>query len=56
MGNNEGRPAVHEPIHTLLDNLLRSGINRAGCFIQDQHRRIGNRCPGDGKKLPLPLA
>ena len=43
-------------IHTILHNLLGSGINGAGGLIQNQHRRIRDSRPGNSQKLPLSLA
>ena len=56
MCDDESGPSMHQLIHTILYQLLRSGINRRSRFIQDQHRRIRYRCTGDRQKLSLPLA
>ena len=49
MCNDERRSSMHQAIHTVLHNLLCSGINGTGRFIQNQNRRICNRCPCDGR-------
>ena len=56
VGNDEGGSAFHQFIHTILYQTFCSGIDGAGGFIQDQHRRIGNCCPCDGKQLTLTVA
>ena len=56
MGDNKHRPPGHEGIHALFNELFRPGIDGGGSLVQDQHRRIGYRCPGDGQQLPLALA
>ena len=55
VGNDEYGPAFHQAVHACLNQAFRMGIYRTGCFIHDKHRRIGNCCPGDGKKLSLSL-
>ena len=56
MRNDKRRSALHQAVHALLYNALGTGIDGAGGFIQDQHRRIGNRRPRDGQQLALSLA
>ena len=55
VGDDEDRPAPHEAVQPLLDELLRPGIDRGGGLVQDQHRGLGHRRPGDGQQLPLAL-
>ena len=55
VGNDKGGPALHQAVHTVLDDLLGPGINGAGRFIQNQDRRIRDGGPGNGKELPLAL-
>ena len=52
--HKDGAP-FHQRIHALLDQTFRTGIDAAGRFIQDEHRRIGDRCTGDGQQLSLAL-
>ena len=54
VGDDESGPSMHQLIHTILYQLLCSGIDRRNRFVQDQHRRICYRCTGDGQKLSLP--
>ena len=56
MGDNEHRPPGHEGIHALFNELFRPGVDGGGGLVQNQHRGIGHRRPGDGQQLPLPLA
>ena len=56
VGNDEGGASMHEPVHALLDDLLCPGIDGAGGLIQDEHRRVCDSGPGNGKKLALALA
>ena len=55
MGNNKGRSACHQFIHTILYDLLCSRIDRTCRLIKDQYRRICNGCSSDRQKLSLPL-
>ena len=56
MGNDKRRPALHQAVHTLLYDTLRTGINGAGRFVQNEHRRICNRRSGNRQQLTLSLA
>ena len=47
VSDHEGRSALHQFIHALLDQLLRMRVDGAGRFIQDHDRRIGYRTAGD---------
>ena len=38
-----------------LDQTLGAGVDRAGSLVQDHHRRVGDRRPGDGQQLALAL-
>ena len=55
MGNDEYRASVHQAVHALLDDGLRSGIDAGGGLVHDQHRRIGHGRPRDGDQLTLSL-
>ena len=46
---------MHQRIHALLHQLFGTGIDRGGGLIQNHHRRICHRRPGDGNQLPLTL-
>ena len=54
--NDKSRPALHEPVHTLLHQRFRSGIDGGGRFVQNQDGRIGDRRPRNREQLALPLA
>ena len=56
VGDDEGSPALHKGVHTLLHQCLSTGIDGGGCLIQDHHRGIGHCRPGNGDELPLTLA
>ena len=56
VGDNEGCTSCHQFIHTILHDTLRTGIDRACCLVEDQYRRIGDRCTCDGEHLALSLA
>jgi len=55
VGDHEYGSALHQPIHTLLDQGFGSGVNGACCLIQNQYRGIRHSRPGNGKQLPLTL-
>ena len=56
MGDDKGRAALHQGIHTVLDKLFGTGINGGCRFIKNQCRRIGHSGAGNGKELTLALA
>ena len=55
MRDDEGRPALHELLHRLLNQMLRTGIDRGGSLVEDQDRIVREQCTGDGQKLLLAL-
>jgi hypothetical protein len=55
MGHNEGGSALHHGIEGLLDPDFRTGINRGGCLIQEQHGRQAEHHPSNAKQLLLTL-
>ncbi len=55
MSNDKGGTSAHEGVHTVLHQLLGAGINGGSCLIQNEHRRIGHRRPGNGQQLALTL-
>ena len=55
VGNDKHRPPLHQLIHALLDQGLGTGVDGGSGLIQDQHRRVGHRRPGNGQQLPLAL-
>ena len=54
MGHHQCCTAFAEFIQGLLDQDLCGIVQRAGCFIQNQNRRILQENPGNGKALFLP--
>lgn len=48
VGDNKSRSAFHQLIHAILNQLLGTGINGTGSFIQDQNRWVSDSCTGDG--------
>ena len=55
MGDDEDGTSPHEAVQPPLDELLRPGIDGGGGLVQDQHRGLGDRRPGNGQQLPLAL-
>lgn len=55
VGDHKYGSSFHQLVHSFFNQGFCSGVNRGCSFIQDQHRRIGNGSPGNGKKLPLSL-
>ena len=55
VGDDENRPALHQRVHAGLDLGLGVGIDGGGGLVQDHHRGIRHRRPGDGDELPLAL-
>ena len=53
--DNEYRSAFHELIHTLLNDGLRSGIDRGCSLVEDHYRRIRYCGSRDGDELSLTL-
>ena len=53
--NNKRGSAFHQRIHAFLHQFFRSGINGGGGLIQNQHGRIRNCRPCNGKQLALTL-
>ena len=56
VGDDEGRAALHEPVHAVLYDALSSGIDGAGRLIENEHRRICDGRPGNREELTLSLA
>lgn len=55
MGNDEYGSAIHQSVHTSLDNLLCSCIDGGSRFIHDHNRRICYSTTCNGKQLTLTL-
>ena len=55
VGDHKHGAALHQPVHALFNQGLGAGVDAAGGFVQNQHRRVRNGRPGDGQQLPLPL-
>ena len=53
VGYYEACSALHQVVHCLLNDAFRSGINRGGCLVQNQYRRVGKNCPGYCQQLLL---
>ena len=53
--DHKGSTAMHQPVHTFLDNTLCAGIDRACCLIQNQYRWVCYCRTGNRKKLSLSL-
>src|SRR5699024_11029849 len=45
----------HQCVHTSLNNRLGTGINRAGCFVENHNRRVCNGSTGNRQQLTLAL-
>ena len=55
MRDDEHGAALHQRVHTALDDGLGPCVDGRGCFVQNHNRRVGDRRAGDGQKLALPL-
>ena len=55
MGNDEGRPTLHQLAESILNLYFGTGINRGCRFIEYQHRRTGQHDARYAQKLFLPL-
>ena len=55
VGDDKDGPVFHKGVHTLFNEIFRTGVNGTGSLIQDQHRWAGNGCPGNGQQLTLSL-
>lgn len=53
VGDDEGRAALHEPVHAVLYDAFGSGIDGAGRLIENEHRRICDGRPGNREELTL---
>lgn len=56
VGDDKAGPSLHQLKHGALNLLFCAGIDGTGRFVQDQDGRIRQDRPGNGQKLPLPLA
>ena len=55
MGNDEAGAAVHQAVHAALHQSLGAGVDGGSSLIEDEHRRVGDGCAGDGQQLTLAL-
>ena len=53
--DNEHRSALHQLIHTALNDSLGTCIYRGGRLVEYHYRRVGDRRAGDGYQLALSL-
>jgi len=53
VGDDNRRTPFHQVLQCLLNQRFRFGIQRRGCFIQNQDRRIFQQCPRDRDALAL---
>ncbi len=53
VGNDKAGPTFHQSTHGLLYQEFQPGINRGGCFIQNQNLRVSQEGPSNGQKLLL---
>ena len=54
VGDNDRRASFHEVFERLLNGTLTFCVERAGCLVQQQDRRILEYCPRDRYPLSLP--
>ena len=54
MGDDDGGAAVGQLLKGLLELGLRHGVQGGGGLVQNQHRRVLQKDPGDGDALLLP--
>ena len=55
VGDDEACLVFHQFKHSFAYDLLGTGINVGGCFVQYQYGALGKHCSGDGKELLLTL-
>ena len=55
MGDDEAGAAVHQAVHAALHQSLGAGVDGGSSLIEDEHRRVGDGCTGDGQQLTLAL-
>ena len=55
MSDDEAGFALHQLVHGFLDEHFGAGVDRAGSFVQNQHRRARQHCPGNRQQLLLAL-
>src|SRR5699024_8176228 len=55
VGDDKAGAALHQVIHSLLDQYFGAGIHAAGSFVQNQDFRVGQNGPGNGEQLLLSL-
>ena len=53
MGDDDGRPADHQPFQCLLNQQLGLGVDGRGRLVEDQNGCILQHGPRDGESLPL---
>ena len=53
MGDDERRPALHQPRHRPLDEHLGPRVDRRRRLVEDEDRRVGEERPGDRQELLL---
>ena len=53
VGNDEGRAALHQNSERFLNARLGHRVERTGCLVEDQNRRILEKRAGDRQPLPL---
>ena len=53
MGDDDGGPPLGKPFKGLLQFCLRHAVQRRGGLVQNQHRRIFQKDPGNGDPLLL---
>ena len=56
MGDDKAGPALHQGAHGGLNMHLGSGIDAAGCLVENQNNGIGKHGASDRQELPLALA
>ena len=55
VGDDEAGLALHQLVHGFLDEHFSAGVDRASGFVQNQHRRASQHCPGNCQQLLLAL-
>jgi hypothetical protein len=54
MGDDQRCASFHQSCQRPLHSPLGLGIQRRGCFVEDQHRGVFQQCPGNRNPLALP--
>ena len=55
MGDDKGGTSLHDMVHTLLNQPLRTCVDATGSLVKYEHRGVGNGSTGNSQQLALAL-